>query len=82
MHREDGGTRNGRNPQSMTGAWVKYKGFKGGGSHSHWKRRHMQARGAGRRDECRRLVSGGCGRHPGGRRLDSGEELGSGFKQR
>ena len=39
------------------------------------ERREKQARGAGRRDERRRLAGGGCERRPGGCRFALGEEV-------
>ena len=53
-----------------------------GGAHRHSKRRQMQARSAGRRDDRRRLTGGGLGQHPGGRRFAMGEEVGSGWNKR
>ena len=38
----------------------------------------MQARGARRRDDQKRMVGSGGGRHPGGRLYVLGEEVGSG----
>ena len=39
------------------------------------ERWETQARGAGRRDERRRLADGGCEQHPGRQRLAPGEEV-------
>ena len=49
-----------------------------GGSHSHSTRQQTQARGAGRREERRRLTGGGCRRSPGVQRFAPGEEAGGG----
>ena len=42
------------------------------------RRRHAE-QGAGRREKRRKLVGGGCGRHPGGRRTAPWEEVVSGY---
>ena len=44
-------------------------------------RQQTQARGAGRRDERRRLAGGRCRQRPGGWYFALGKEVGSGYKR-
>ena len=67
-NRGDVGTHNDQTPHGLTGTWAQAKGGKGG-SKSHGKRRQMQARGVGCRDERRRMSGGRYGQRPGGRSL-------------
>ena len=52
------------------------------GGHNNGKRRQTQERGAGRKDERRRIAGGECDQRPGGRHFAPGEEVRSRFKQR
>ena len=80
-HRRDGGTRDIKKTQGLTGTWSQAKGGKWG-AQSHVKRRQTPACGAGLRGERWGPVGGGCRRRPGGWRFDPGEEVGSGCKLR
>ena len=72
-----GRTCDGKTPQEPTGTWVQSDGGKGGRELAQ-ERKKMQAYGAGRRDERRRLAGGGCRERLGGQRFVPGEEVGSG----
>ena len=64
-------------PKGLTGTWAQAKGGKGG-TNGHGTRQQKQARGAGCRDERRRMAGGGGGKITGGRRITLGEEVGVG----
>ena len=53
-----------------------------GGANGRGKRRQMQARGMGRRDERRRLAGGGRGQRPCGQQPAQVEDMGSGCTYR
>ena len=64
-----------KNPPRLTGTWVRAEGGKGGSAPER-ERHKMQAHGAGRRGERRRLDGGRFRRCPGERRSASGEDVG------
>ena len=67
----------GQTPQGTTGTLVKAKGFKGRNKPA-WEWQQIQAHGAGRMDDRRRLSDRGCGKRPIGQHFALGEEVGSG----